>query len=108
MITTYDGEYLTDDKALSLLIERVNFFIDEECDPEDFNLFKQYYTQAIKEGFYSDDFDPKVIVDNDYINNFLIMSCDRDEILEQFDNLDEDTVEGAIVAETYNYALVRA
>ena len=57
---------------LSMLMARVETWISS---PEEQQLFEDYYKQLIDSGcFEGDEFDPMIIVDNDYINNTTIIN----------------------------------
>lgn len=64
-------------------------------------LFEDYYTRTVEDGGYSD-FDPVIIVDNDYNNWYSVM--DEEELEDNFP--DEEERKNRISAEKDEYYLV--
>ena len=58
---------IDEDDALEMLMDRVHYWTDN---PEVLELYSQMYWKMIDSGYFngSNDFNPKNIVDNDYIN----------------------------------------
>lgn len=74
--------------ALDMLVERVREWTDDE---EVVRLYEEYYRNLIEEGaFDGGDFNVDEIVDNDWINWTEVGT--REEIEEQYEDLDEITV----------------
>ena len=66
---------LTEDTALNMLCDRVNYWTDDETTRE---LFYKMYENSIDSGCFEDcEFDPMIIVDNDYINYCQVVSADE-------------------------------
>lgn len=66
---------IDEDTALNMLCERVNHWTDDEATRD---LFYKMYENSINSGcFESCEFDPMVIVDNDYINYCQVVGADE-------------------------------
>lgn len=57
---------------IKMLIDRLRFFTD---DPKVIDLFQKMYENEIELFSSIEDFDVKTIVDNDYVNNYIV--CDK-------------------------------
>lgn len=86
--------------ALEMLNDRVAFWTDNETEKD---LFAIYYMDMIDGGaFDGAEFDPMMIVDNDYINLFSVM--DDAELVKQFP--DDEAREDRIYARKGGFNLV--
>ena len=78
---------IDNDTAISLLMDRVEFWTD---DRDVLELFEIYYTNMVEDGCLDGaEFDVMRIVDNDYINWFSVFS---DEGLEEEDWITDDRI----------------
>ena len=69
---------LSEDRVLDLLMKRFCDFTGLGEDTEEYKLFEKMYQNYIDNGIFEsmEEFDPMVIVDNDYINNYTV--CYKD------------------------------
>lgn len=68
---------IDEDTLLDLLMERVKYWTN---DPDTLELFENYYTDMVQgRCFEGAEFDPVIIVDNDYINYFRVLEKDDPE-----------------------------
>lgn len=65
---------IDENTLIEMLVERVKYWTD---DSDTIELFEQYYTDLFESGrFEGAEFDVAVIVDNDYINYFNVITKD--------------------------------
>ena len=77
---------IDEDTLLDLLTERVKYWTD---DPDTIELFENYYTDLVQNGcFEGAEFDPMIIVDNDYVNYFRVMEKDDPDYAWAIENND--------------------
>ena len=68
---------IDENTLLDLLVDRVKYWTN---DPDTIELFTNYYQGMIDSGcFEGAEFDPSIIVDNDYVNYFRVMEKDDSE-----------------------------
>lgn len=65
---------IEEETLINMLIERLRFFTD---DPEVIDLFQKMYENEIELFSNIEDFNVKVIVDNDYVNNYTVYYKDN-------------------------------
>lgn len=66
---------LDNNVALEMLTNRLKYWTDDETT---LSLYEKMYNNALDSGCFEDcDFDPMIIVDNDYINNCKVVYVDE-------------------------------
>ena len=77
---------IDENTLLDLLVERVKYWTDDD---DTIELFTDYYQNMIDGGcFEGSEFDPMIIVDNDYVNYFRVMEEDDPEYTWAMENDD--------------------
>lgn len=76
------------DDMIQMLIDRLDVWADK-MDSDAYECYAQYLENCVEDGVFDDmkDFDPKVIVDNLYVND---TSCITKDEFSQWDIEDED------------------
>ena len=75
---------------LGSLMDRLTDYWGVTEDEITYKLYEEYYTRCLDEGLFTlEDFDPMVIVDNDWVNWLSVMT--DDEVKEE--GIDEDSIE---------------
>ena len=67
------------DDMIEMLCDRLADWTNGTMNP-DYDLFSQYYEMAVEEGYYDDsEFNPALIVDNDWVNYMSVITEDEFE-----------------------------
>lgn len=75
---------ISEDKLLTLLMNRFCEFTGLESDTEEYKLFNKMYKRAIDDGIFEsiEDFRVETIVDNDWVNYCTVIRKDDDDYKE--------------------------
>ena len=75
---------------LDCLMNRLQEYWNVQPEEIAYKLYEEYYTRCLDDGLFTlEDFDPMVIVDNDWVNWLSVMT--DDEVKEE--GIDEDSIE---------------
>lgn len=88
--------YMDADEMLELLLDRLEEYWTKTKYSAAYNLFEKLYTERVANGnFFDSKFSVSEIVDNDYVNNYSIISptdYDYEEYFEEYKNEDYDRI----------------